>query len=133
MLNVSFRPQVCVHTIKKRKSLFIFSQSSFARHMCAQGFDTWTMEVRGSGLSTQVVDIKDNGFGPTSNVLCENLVSFEKYGADDVLASQSQSFSGQSLTAEPEVMSHRKMVNTGTMSLTQGILSPQSEGKKVTD
>lgn len=27
-------------------------QSSFARYMSAQGFDTWTLEVRGAGLST---------------------------------------------------------------------------------
>ena len=29
---------------------FLF-QSSFARYMSAQGFDTWTLEVRGAGLS----------------------------------------------------------------------------------
>lgn len=27
--------------------------------MSAQGFDTWTLEVRGSGLSTHGVDLKD--------------------------------------------------------------------------
>ncbi|KAK6115111.1 hypothetical protein DH2020_007380 [Rehmannia glutinosa] len=30
--------------------------SSFARYMCGQGFDTWILEVRGAGLSTQTSD-----------------------------------------------------------------------------
>ncbi|KAI9101582.1 hypothetical protein K1719_023826 [Acacia pycnantha] len=34
-------------------------ESSFARYMSAQGFDTWTLEVRGSGLSTHGVDLKE--------------------------------------------------------------------------
>ncbi|KAK6122300.1 hypothetical protein DH2020_043920 [Rehmannia glutinosa] len=33
--------------------------SSFARYMCGQGFDTWILEVRGAGLSTQTSDRKD--------------------------------------------------------------------------
>ncbi|KAL7149394.1 hypothetical protein ABFS83_05G037700 [Erythranthe nasuta] len=33
--------------------------SSFARYMCGQGFDTWVLEVRGAGLSTQGSDLKD--------------------------------------------------------------------------
>ncbi|XP_047963424.1 uncharacterized protein LOC125207946 isoform X1 [Salvia hispanica] len=33
--------------------------SSFARYMCGQGFDTWVLEVRGAGLSTQGSDFKD--------------------------------------------------------------------------
>ncbi|KAH6802079.1 alpha/beta hydrolase family protein [Perilla frutescens var. frutescens] len=33
--------------------------SSFARYMCGQGFDTWVLEVRGAGLSTQESDCKD--------------------------------------------------------------------------
>ncbi|KAL1556647.1 hypothetical protein AAHA92_12240 [Salvia divinorum] len=33
--------------------------SSFARYMCDQGFDTWVLEVRGAGLSTQGSDFKD--------------------------------------------------------------------------
>jgi predicted alpha/beta hydrolase len=31
-------------------------QSSFARSMSNQGFDTWTLEVRGTGLSALVGD-----------------------------------------------------------------------------
>ncbi|XP_051144461.1 uncharacterized protein LOC127260664 isoform X2 [Andrographis paniculata] len=31
-------------------------ESSFARYMCGQGFDTWVLEVRGAGLSTQASD-----------------------------------------------------------------------------
>ncbi|KAK9051083.1 hypothetical protein SSX86_027709 [Deinandra increscens subsp. villosa] len=34
-------------------------QSSFARHMCEQGFDTWILEVRGSGLSMQATNPKE--------------------------------------------------------------------------
>lgn len=34
-------------------------QSSFARYMCNQGFDTWILEVRGTGLSLQESDSKN--------------------------------------------------------------------------
>ncbi|XP_057481150.1 uncharacterized protein LOC130768172 isoform X1 [Actinidia eriantha] len=34
-------------------------ESSFARYMCSQGFDTWILEVRGAGLSTQGSDLKE--------------------------------------------------------------------------
>nr|XP_009784809.1 PREDICTED: uncharacterized protein LOC104233164 isoform X3 [Nicotiana sylvestris]XP_016477107.1 PREDICTED: uncharacterized protein LOC107798586 isoform X3 [Nicotiana tabacum] len=33
-------------------------ESSFARYMCNQGFDTWILEVRGTGLSVQESDSK---------------------------------------------------------------------------
>ncbi|PHU08782.1 hypothetical protein BC332_20642 [Capsicum chinense] len=33
--------------------------SSFARYMCNQGFDTWILEVRGTGLSVQESDSKN--------------------------------------------------------------------------
>lgn len=34
-------------------------QSSFARYMSGQGFDTWILEVRGAGLSVQGSNIKE--------------------------------------------------------------------------
>lgn len=34
-------------------------ESSFARYMSGQGFDTWILEVRGAGLSMQAADSKD--------------------------------------------------------------------------
>ncbi|KAI3818276.1 hypothetical protein L1987_12080 [Smallanthus sonchifolius] len=34
-------------------------ESSFARHMCEQGFDTWILEVRGAGLSMQASNVKE--------------------------------------------------------------------------
>ncbi|XP_059655468.1 uncharacterized protein LOC132302578 isoform X2 [Cornus florida] len=34
-------------------------ESSFARYMCSQGFDTWILEVRGAGLSMQGNGSKD--------------------------------------------------------------------------
>ncbi|KAL1074005.1 hypothetical protein V6Z11_D11G260300 [Gossypium hirsutum] len=34
----------------------IHVQSSFARFMCSQGYDTWIIELRGAGLSTQGMD-----------------------------------------------------------------------------
>nr|XP_018626915.1 uncharacterized protein LOC104097959 isoform X3 [Nicotiana tomentosiformis] len=34
-------------------------ESSFARYMCNQGFDTWILEVRGTGLSVQESDSKN--------------------------------------------------------------------------
>lgn len=35
------------------------TQSSFARYMCNQGFDTWILEVRGTGLSVRESDSKN--------------------------------------------------------------------------
>ncbi|KAI4347216.1 hypothetical protein L6164_008048 [Bauhinia variegata] len=35
-------------------------QASFARYMSAQGFDTWTLEVRGAGLSTNGVSLMED-------------------------------------------------------------------------
>lgn len=37
----------------------IVFQSSFARFMSGQGFDTWILEVRGAGLSTHEVDFTE--------------------------------------------------------------------------
>ncbi|XP_021850225.1 uncharacterized protein [Spinacia oleracea] len=34
-------------------------ESSFARHMSGQGFDTWILEVRGAGLSMPATNLKD--------------------------------------------------------------------------
>lgn len=47
--------------MKKEKLIVAFSsnkhlQSSFARYMCGQGFETWVLEVRGAGLSTRASD-----------------------------------------------------------------------------
>lgn len=36
-----------------------FLQSSFARHMSGQGFDTWILEVRGAGLSVYESNTKE--------------------------------------------------------------------------
>lgn len=35
-------------------------QSSFARYMSSQGFDTWTLEVRGAGLSTLADNLEED-------------------------------------------------------------------------
>ncbi|XP_039691121.1 uncharacterized protein [Medicago truncatula] len=35
-------------------------ESSFARHMSSQGFDTWTLEVRGAGLSTYADSLEED-------------------------------------------------------------------------
>lgn len=119
---------------EKRTIVFAFLQSSFARHMCAQGFDTWTMEVRGAGLSTRVVNLKAISSTPTSHLLCENSASYEKYdGKQGVLASQTQSFSRQNSPGVPRVMSRDKIVSrTTTKSLVQGSSSPLSEGCRIT-
>lgn len=120
---------------EKRTIVFSFLQSSFARHMCAQGFDTWTMEVRGAGLSTRVVNLKDISSNPTSNLLCENSASYEKYdGKQGVFASQTQSFSRQNSPGVPRIMSRDKIVSrTTTTTLVQGSSSPLSEGCRITD
>uniref|UniRef100_A0A7C9EAG9 AB hydrolase-1 domain-containing protein n=1 Tax=Opuntia streptacantha TaxID=393608 RepID=A0A7C9EAG9_OPUST len=39
-------------------------QSSFARHMSGQGFDTWILEVRGAGLSKRLESVR--GFSETT-------------------------------------------------------------------
>lgn len=34
-------------------------QSSFARHMSGQGYDTWILEVRGAGLSMEASEVQE--------------------------------------------------------------------------
>ncbi|KAK9074518.1 hypothetical protein SSX86_007116 [Deinandra increscens subsp. villosa] len=67
-----YNPSPQFQAIKRKHPLLLLSgvgtnaigydlspDSSFARHMCEQGFDTWILEVRGAGLSMQASDLKE--------------------------------------------------------------------------
>ncbi|KAL4586650.1 hypothetical protein LXL04_011291 [Taraxacum kok-saghyz] len=78
-------PEILVHTY------IDWLQSSFARYMCEQGFDTWILEVRGAGLSmhgSHPKDIEQSAHAISNQMEAAAAVS----GAESVLStSQTES------------------------------------------
>lgn len=62
-------------------------QSSFARYMSSQGFDTWILEVRGTGLSTYGMDI-----GKAKQPLDAMIDSSVERGMDGIFPSGQESY-----------------------------------------
>ncbi|CAM8948193.1 unnamed protein product [Rhodiola kirilowii] len=58
-------------------------ESSFARHMSSQGFDTWVLEVRGAGLSIRGPDSKQ--VDQTANAISDKMEAVASSAANSVL------------------------------------------------
>ncbi|CAM8954133.1 unnamed protein product [Rhodiola kirilowii] len=58
-------------------------ESSFARHMSSQGFDTWVLEVRGAGLSIRGSDSKR--VDQTANAISDKMEAVASSAANSVL------------------------------------------------
>ncbi|KAL9679819.1 hypothetical protein QQ045_017689 [Rhodiola kirilowii] len=58
-------------------------ESSFARHMSSQGFDTWVLEVRGAGLSIRGSDSKQ--VDQTANAISDKMEAVASSAANSVL------------------------------------------------
>ncbi|KAL3510711.1 hypothetical protein ACH5RR_030112 [Cinchona calisaya] len=69
--------------------------SSFARHMCAQGFDTWILEVRGAGLSMQESDAKD--IEMSAHAISEQMETAAEDTTNGVLSTVQKSSDNQNL------------------------------------
>ncbi|XP_058184697.1 uncharacterized protein LOC131302097 isoform X2 [Rhododendron vialii] len=64
-------------------------ESSFARYMCGQGFDTWILEVRGAGLSMQGSDLKQ--IEQNAHTISEHMEATAEAATDRVLPAEQQS------------------------------------------
>ncbi|KAI3763813.1 hypothetical protein L2E82_13810 [Cichorium intybus] len=75
-------------------------ESSFARCMCEQGFDTWILEVRGAGLSIHGSHPKD--IEQSAHTISNQMEAAAVSGAESVLsASQSSPSTGITPTESP--------------------------------
>lgn len=66
-----------------------FFQSSFARYMSGQGFDTWILELRGAGLSVHGSNTKE--IEETAHAISEQLEAASKSATNEALSSEQQS------------------------------------------
>lgn len=64
-------------------------ESSFARYMCGQGFDTWILEVRGAGLSMRGSDLKQ--IEQNAQAISDQMEATADAATDRVLSVEQQS------------------------------------------
>lgn len=76
-------------------------QSSFARYMCEQGFDTWILEVRGAGLSMRDTDSKD--IEKSAHALSAKMETAAENATNDSVSYAEQQTNVQNSSAESEV------------------------------
>lgn len=99
------RKQVKRRRLERKTNAFAliktFLQSSFARYMCGQGFDTWVLEVRGAGLSTQESDFKD--VEKSAHKISDTMEAAAENMNIDALPANQQSTSVQSSSEKSEI------------------------------
>ncbi|KAK3036707.1 hypothetical protein RJ639_030531 [Escallonia herrerae] len=76
-------------------------ESSFARYMCGQGFDTWILEVRGAGLSME--GSQPNGIEQSAHAISEQMVATAEAATDTIFTITEQSTNVYSGSPESEV------------------------------
>lgn len=76
-------------------------QSSFARYMSGEGFDTWVLELRGAGLSVQESD--STNIEKTANAVSEQMEAAADNATDKVLSAAQQSTDAQSTLEESDI------------------------------
>ncbi|KAK3031567.1 hypothetical protein RJ639_036366 [Escallonia herrerae] len=82
-------------------SIYTCLQSSFARYMCGQGFDTWILEVRGAGLSME--GSQPNGVEQSAHAISEQMVATVEAATDTIFTTAEQSTNVYSGLPESEV------------------------------
>ncbi|KAK2981481.1 hypothetical protein RJ640_021922 [Escallonia rubra] len=82
-------------------SIYSCLQSSFARYMCGQGFDTWILEVRGAGLSME--GSQPNGIEQSAHAISEQMVATAEAATDTIFTTTEQSTNVYSGLPESEV------------------------------
>ncbi|KAG8382848.1 hypothetical protein BUALT_Bualt05G0121100 [Buddleja alternifolia] len=75
---------------------------SFARYMCGQGFDTWVLEVRGAGLSTQGLDHKD--VEKSAHEISEQMEAAAENVTNGALPTNQQSTTVGGTSEKPEIL-----------------------------
>lgn len=76
-------------------------ESSFARYMSGQGFDTWILEFRGAGLSIWGSNSKQ--IEQSANVISEQIEAASKSAIDEDLSTKQQSITNSDALANSEV------------------------------
>ncbi|CAJ1977479.1 unnamed protein product [Sphenostylis stenocarpa] len=78
-------------------------ESSFARYMSGQGFETWTLEVRGAGLSLPASNSKD--VGQVANAMSEKMeaASESATATNGAVASNKELNNISSAVSEPQI------------------------------
>ncbi|KAL8227615.1 hypothetical protein R6Q57_015199 [Mikania cordata] len=81
-------------------------ESSFARHMCEQGFDTWILEVRGSGLSIQATNPKK--IEQSAHEISNQMEAASSSGAQNAQFAQSYNNKETTLTGSEMVITNQQ-------------------------
>ncbi|KAK9278231.1 hypothetical protein L1049_027793 [Liquidambar formosana] len=84
--------------------------SSFARYMSSQGFDTWILEVRGAGLTTQGADSRE--IKQSINAMSEQLDSATRHGTKSVFSTESHSMMNSDAHADSRISSSKGKMTT---------------------
>ncbi|KAL5721985.1 hypothetical protein ACHQM5_005558 [Ranunculus cassubicifolius] len=77
-------------------------ESSFARHMSKQGFDTWILEVRGAGLSTRGTEADKIAESVESGSISDVARSSDNGATNGTLSVEQQSNSNSTSSAEAD-------------------------------
>ncbi|KAF8399070.1 hypothetical protein HHK36_014936 [Tetracentron sinense] len=75
--------------------------SSFARYMSSQGFDTWILEFRGAGLSTQGVESR--AIEQSVSSMSKQIEASAKGATNGVFPAEQQSTINHSALADPDI------------------------------
>lgn len=102
------------HAIKRKHPLLLLSgvgtnaigydlspESSFARYMCEQGFDTWILEVRGAGLSMKATNPKE--IEQSAHAISEQMEAAAASGAENARFASHSSNSNETAPTESVV------------------------------
>ncbi|KAK7280424.1 hypothetical protein RJT34_25488 [Clitoria ternatea] len=76
-------------------------ESSFARHMSCQGFETWILEVRGAGLSLRGSNSKD--IEESAHARSEQMEAVSESTTNGAVASEKELNNIPSVVSEPEI------------------------------
>ncbi|CAL5372234.1 unnamed protein product [Camellia sinensis] len=76
-------------------------ESSFARYMCGQGFDTWVLGVRGAGLSMQGSDSKE--IEKSAHTISDMMEATAVTATDGVFPAEQQSTNISSAKADSDI------------------------------
>ncbi|XP_027363699.1 uncharacterized protein LOC113871108 isoform X2 [Abrus precatorius] len=78
-------------------------ESSFARYMSGQGFETWILEVRGAGLSVR--GLNSNDIKKSANAISEKMEAVSESAIDGAVASKTELNNISCAVSEPDIIS----------------------------
>lgn len=90
-----------------------FLQSSFARYMSGQGFDTWVLEVRGAGLSARGLTSEE--VQQSAHAISNEMEAAAKHATNGALPADQESAIDSSASVNPVVVNAE--VDSGSLTL----------------